>query len=314
MGRPLLRRAFSLRTGLLAVLLAVVVLVTAKNFSDARVFQGYDAQLPVDARVIATEKRGGHSVEKLEITGLAGERIPLRMIRPAAEGRIPCVVFLYGIGQNARFFDKVASIFADSGMAMVMPEQFDCGERRRRKSGSIRRVLALRERSSRIVPETRRVVDFLQQHPHIDPERIFLLGASYGGITGCAVMANEPRLQKGVLVMAGGDLPRLLDFLARHRLPDSRVLVPAAAHLTAWFLKPFEPLDYVARIAPRPLLFLNVTSDELIAPASTRALFEKAKEPKQEIAYEGMHDEISEETVRRMLADAIQWMQGGGPY
>lgn len=318
MGRALFRRGLTLKNGLRAALVAgfaIGVLIAVKAWWDDRVFRGYDAGLPLETKVISRGERDGFPVEKLEITGLAGERIPVHLIRPRAPDgeKMPCVVFLYGIGQNARFFERVAPIFARAGFAMVMPEQFQCGERRRRGIGIVREALALRERSSRIVPETRRVVDLLNQLPDIDERRISLIGASYGGITACSVLAQEPRFSSAALVMAGGDLPRLLRSLAISRQPDSPVLAPAVAGLMAWLLKPFEPLNFVAQVSPRPVLFLDVESDEMIDPACGRILFETAREPKDRRLYGGAHNAISENTVRRMLADALGWLRVQAP-
>jgi dienelactone hydrolase len=239
MARSFFSRAFTLRNGrrLLTVFgLEIVCLVVFKAWWDSRVFHGYDPGLPLDAEVVSRGELEGHPTEKIEITGLAGERIPVHLIRPSqpSDEKVPCVIFLYGIGQNARFFERIAPIFAEAGFAMAMPEQFHCGERRKRGIGILREALALRERSSRIVPETRRVVDWVVRLPGIDPDRICLIGASYGGITACSVLAHEPRITSAALVMAGGNLPRLLDSLAKSRKPDSRILAPLAAGLAAW--------------------------------------------------------------------------------
>jgi cephalosporin-C deacetylase-like acetyl esterase len=159
------------------------------------------------------------------------------------------------------------------------------------------------------VPETRRLVDFLFQDPGIDLERVFLIGASYGGITGCSVVAFEPRIKRATLVMAGGNLPRLLDALARSRLPESPFLASAGASLVAWLLRPFEPLDFIWKVAPRPVLFLNVDSDEMIDSACAQALYQAAGEPREQMIYRDAHNAISEQTVRQMLGDALEWMQ-----
>lgn len=318
MGRSLFHRTFTLRNGwrvLLGLIGVGTGIVAAKAWWDGQVFAGYDPGLALEAKVTAEGKLEGFPMERLEINGLAGERLPIRLIRPHGKDgeKVPCVIFLYGIGQNARFFDRIAPIFAKAGFAMAMPEQYQCGERRKRGIGLVREALALRERSSRLVPETRRVVDLLSETPGIDPRRIDLIGVSYGGMAGCAVVAFEPRLRSAVLVMAGGDLPRLLDSLVRKRKPESHFLAPAAAGLVAWLLQPFEPLNYIGETSPRSLLFLDVENDEMIDPACTAALYKAAGQPKEKRLYGGPHNAISEDTVRRMLGDALGWLLASQP-
>jgi dienelactone hydrolase len=157
------------------------------------------------------------------------------------------------------------------------------------------------------------VVDYLLQRGDMDPERLDFLGASYGGILGCAVLAHEPRLRCGVLAMVGGNFRKLLGSMARKHRSESKILWPVAAELGAWFIRPFEPLTFVGKVAPRPLLFLNVEVDELINRQCVAELYEAAGEPKEEIWYGGAHNDITEETVRQMMADALAWMARANP-
>lgn len=314
MGRIVFPRALLLKIAsriLVAVVALAVVVVAVKEVWDARVFRGYQPDLPLDPEVVAGDQGSSWRTEKVVITGLAGERIPLRLMLPDRPDAVrhPCVVFLYGIGQSMRFFEKIAPIFAAHGVALAVPEQFSRGERSFGGRSVGRDVWNIRERASRLVPETRRVVDYLVSRPDIDPARLDFIGASYGGILGCAVLAHEPRLRRGALVMAGGDFPALFSAMVNRHRPDSRVVWPVLGRAAAWFVSPFDPLRSVGRIAPRPLLFLNVEDDELIDRACAQALFDAAGEPKEEIWYGGAHNAITEETVRRMLGDALAWLK-----
>lgn len=314
MERSFFRSLFTLKSGfLLLIVLGLVVagLLTLKAWWDGQVFQGYDPNLPLDAKEILNRKVEGHPVKKIEFIGLPGERIPVHIILPQVKSgeRVPCVIFLYGIGQNARFFDTIGPVFASAGFALAMPEQFHRGERRKQGVGILHEALALRERTSRIVPETRRLVDLLSRMPEIDAERIALIGVSYGGLAASSVLAHEPRITSAALVMAGGNLPRLLGSMSKSLKPDSRVLAPAAASAAAWFFKPFEPLNYIAQVSPRPLLFLDLENDEVVDPACGEILFQTAREPKSRRLYGDSHNTISEETVRHMLNDVLVWLR-----
>lgn len=281
--------------------------VLLKQIADKRVFGGYDPELPLAESVMDTAESPAGTSQLIAITGLEGERIPLRVMIPAnTEAPYPCVVFLYGIGQDTRFFDKIAGLFAERGVMLVMPEQYNRGVRKERRG--IRGAWALRERSSRIVPETRRAVDYLLQRGDVDAERLSLLGASYGGIMGCAVMNHEPRFRSAVIALAGGNLPEILRNLADQE--NLGAAAPFAATLGGWILSPFEPVEQVSGIAPRPVLFQHLEGDELIPKESADALFAAAGEPKTRRWLKASHVAIDEETVRRLLGESLDWIVG----
>ena len=60
------------------------------------------------------------------------------------------------------------------------------------------------------VIDIRRVVDWAQTQPDIDPQRIALIGFSMGALVASVALANEPRLAAGVLVMGGADPHEIL--------------------------------------------------------------------------------------------------------
>ncbi len=306
-----LKNAFRLLAGVVALLLLLAAgVIVEKKWWDAHAFERYNAAPPLEAKVLATGPLGGGNAESVEIAGVVpGEQIPLRIILPSTPGPHPCVVFNYGIGQRLTFFDQIAPLFAAQGVAMVMAEQYDCGVRRDRSLNALGKVRAQRERAARVIAETRRVVDYLVTRDDVDATRIDFMGASYGGITGCAVLAKEPRLRTGTLVMAGGDVPKMVVSLIRTQKPDSRFLWPMAGRVAAWWLSAFEPLDFVGEIAPRPLLFLHVRDDEMIASECIESLYRAAGTPKEEIWYQGPHNKIGKETVQAMMSDSMAWMR-----
>ncbi len=61
----------------------------------------------------------------------------------------------------------------------------------------------------RTVIHNRMVLHWVKTQSEIEANRMALLGVSMGGIVGCAVMALEPNLRAGALVLAGGDIADL---------------------------------------------------------------------------------------------------------
>jgi len=60
------------------------------------------------------------------------------------------------------------------------------------------------------VVRIRQVVDWMEQHPRVDPQRLGGFGISMGGIAGVITAAIEPRLRCHVVALAGGSIPDVL--------------------------------------------------------------------------------------------------------
>lgn len=304
-------KRIALVLGSTALLLAIALLLF-KSWVDSRAFAGYEPALAREPLVLEVRENEGGRAELTEIAGVGGERVPFKILLPrSVEPPYPCVVLLYGIGQRMEFFEQIAPLFADRGIALVVPEQYGRGVRRGETGGTVAEARRFHTRCSRIVPETRGLVDHLLERGDIDPERLDLLGASYGGILGCAVMRHEPRFRSAVLSLAGGDLPALVRNTAE--LGDLGRGAAPLASFAAWWLEPFEPLRHVGGISPRPLLFINLEKDELIPRPCTEALFAAAREPKEIEWMEASHLDIDEELVLGLVSRSLTWIAARDP-
>ena len=281
-----------------------------KLILDAQFFSGYDATLSLDAVIREQKTTDAYRREEILFTATQGSQIPALMVLPHeadSQEPAPCIIFLHGIGQNKEFLDEIAEPFTRAGFAMITFDQYMRGERRLDDPGPLDEILAFRQRGALTVIETRRVVDYLETRADIDAERIYLVGASYGAITGSTAVALEPRIQAVVLVYGGGNMPSLMDSpMIRDELG---AWAPFLIQIASWYLAPADPIQYVHRIAPRPILFQHGRADSVVPPESAKALYEAAREPKTFYWYEGDHIGLDEATVREVLNDALEWLQ-----
>lgn len=104
-----------------------------------------------------------------------------------------------------------------------------------------------------------------------DPERTLVFGHSLGGALAILAVAERPRV-KALVVESG--FPRWRD--------AARAQAPALAWLVPWLVSPgLDPIDAIARIAPRPVLVVHGDDDAIVPPALGRELFDAAAEPKR---------------------------------
>ncbi len=292
--------------------IGVAGILIAKARADNRFFDGYDSFAPLNTEVSLDEDRDNHRWIEFAFDGVRGHRIPSVMAMPLEiEEPVPCVVFLHGIGQSKGFLDEISQPFVDAGYGMVTFDQYMRGEREVDLSWW-REAGAFRQRAALTVLETRRLVDYLETRNDVDHGRIYLVGASYGAITGATAAAMETRIKAAVMVYGGGDLPLLLrgDAITQEFETGSLgFLRGPITSLAVCFLAPSDPILYVGDVAPRPMLFQNGTRDQLIPTEAAQAFYDAANEPKEQRWYEGDHIGLDEATVRQVLDEALTWIQ-----
>jgi len=124
-------------------------------------------------------------------------------------------------------------------------------------------------------------LDALSEQRSIDAARITFAGFSLGAMLGTIFCALDPRPRAAALALCGAGM-----------LPG-----------------PADPLHFVARIGPRPLLMVNARSDEVIPRSATEQLYAAAQEPKQQLWFEGSHQALPGAAMKAMwsfLAKALQ--------
>jgi dienelactone hydrolase len=330
----------------LGVLLALVVLLWAvKAYRDAHYFDNYDPSAPLNVAVSETTEvnretpEKGYTLNKFTFDGYQREKIPALMSMPMKRGasKLPIIILLHGIGQNKNFLKEITSPFNQAGFAVVTFDQYTQGERKLRGKLSFpARLQAFAQRAAKTVNETRRLIDYLSTHPDIDPQRIYLIGASYGAVTGSTVMAKDKRLRAGIMVYGGGDFRKLLDSYANHlsvavvlgliegknlnpekpplpKLTPSQerkvsVVLGCLIPVARYFLGVSDPIYYAGQISPTPVYFQNGKYDVLVPAAAGKALQDAAREPKKITWYESDHVGINLEHTKRVLADGLMWL------
>ena len=272
-------------------------------------FDGYDHLAPLNDKISETSEKPDYIRTVLHFDGNKGDVVPTLLATPKeAKGPLPCIIFLHGIGQEKGFLDEIAAPFTKAGFAFVSFDQLMRGERRLPKEHPMwKEVKQFIYRPAYTINDTRRLIDYLETRSDIDPNRIYLMGASYGAITGSTVTAFDKRVKATVLCYGGGNIPIMLE--ARAVKKELGKLLPLAQMLAAIVLAPADPVNYVDKIAPTPVLFQNGTDDCLISTPARDALFEKAKEPKKRTIYPGDHIGLDVQQVFVVLDEGMKFIQ-----
>ena len=130
------------------------------------------------------------------------------------------------------------------------------------------------------------VFDWMSAVPQVDAARIALLGSSMGAAIAIYVTAHREEVA-GLVTYAGPAVmgPRLDPAEAVQRLRELGVIrdpdFPPSLEAWARESEELNPVEWIGRIAPRPLLVLHGEADDLVPPHNAHALFEQAGEPKE---------------------------------
>jgi dienelactone hydrolase len=210
-----------------------------------------------------------------------GDRVPGRLLLPPrVEHPVPVVLLQHGAGGSMRapYIEAAAGPWAMRGLAVASIDFPLHGERSDAKlsklltgGGGARGDLWL-DIHRRAVIDLARTVDAVASLSEIDGERVGYAGFSLGSIIGAAFCAVDPRPRAAAFALGGGGVG------------------PAA----------LDPVRYVARIAPRPVLFVNAEGDTRIPRSAAEALHAAARQPKQVRWFEGTHTQLPGVALKAM--------------
>jgi len=285
----------------------VVGLGVLKASLDSRYFDGYIREAPLDVRVAEETKTPDYVRTHFYYKGWRGQEDPALLAMPLEhQGPVPCIIFLHGIGQKKDFLDEIAGPFTKAGFAFASFDQYTRGERRLNDNSVLAQAKAFRLRPAYTVNDTRRMIDYLETRPDIATNRIYLVGASYGAITGATAAAFDDRLKAAVLIYGGGNVTDLLE--AREIAAGVGAWLPLVKILGWYFFGVADPAHYVGKISPRPVYLQNGTNDGLISAPAAKALHDAAREPKKIQWYQGDHVGTDEAAVKQVLQDVLDYL------
>ena len=132
----------------------------------------------------------------------------------------------------------------------------------------------------------RQVVDWMEAHPRVDPDRMGSFGISMGGMASLVAAAVEPRLKAHVVALAGGGIPDILvtsqdKLLTRPRakyLASNQMDVNTLERLLRQHLRS-DPLLLASYVDSRRLYCFIALADRTIGTANALRLWRALGKP-----------------------------------
>jgi cephalosporin-C deacetylase-like acetyl esterase len=259
----------------------------------------YDSDLPLDA----VEKEIGANKSKfacfhVTFSSVRDQRVPALLALPQASPPYPVVLILHGVFGHKTSPNQVkrSDALVAAGFATLRIDGQYSGDRKSSSGNGIgiqgKYYYRNRDAMIQTVIDAMRGVDYLISRDDINAAKIGLVGFSMGGAIGTITCGLDPRIKAAVLGITGGDFgilsKRVADETERARVQRAYRVV--------------DPILYVSRIAPRPLLMVSAAEDAVIPRASTEALYNAAGDPKRNVWYDCGHADLPDEYLKEMTA------------
>jgi len=159
------------------------------------------------------------------------------------------------------------------------------------------------------------VLDYVYDMGEVHRERISLVGFSAGAAAAIYVAAQDPRVSSVVscacptISRIGTDRGLAQRMIAEFRevgIIKDDDFPPSLEDWMAGFNHVYS-VEWVSRLAPRPILLIHGTDDDIVPVDSSRDLFHSAKEPKELIIIQSAGHQLR--LSERAMDAALDWLK-----
>jgi uncharacterized protein len=255
-----------------------------------RSFYTYDRNLPLNARLEPLDETADHTRYHLVYDSVHDQKVTAILSLPKRfSAPFPAVLLMHGSGghKDSDYIEAASFTLTAQGYATISIDSQYRGERKRPDvTGELLNPDSFRMRDAWVqtVVDLRRAVDYLASRPDIDTTKIGYLGFSMGGMLGACLGGVESRVSCFLLAVPGGGLVKIAQELDKHPALKAYwpvTLTPEVMKRVEEFALVCDPVHFVGKILPRPLLIIVAKHDELIPPEASQMLVEAAHADEQ---------------------------------
>jgi len=231
----------------------------------------------------------GQLSESVWLTSDSGLQVFFRIVRKAnSDKRQPVLLILGG----HRTGSDAVDLFGDVGQRIVVGVDYpyDGPDKVKGVLPVARTIPKARQAFLDTVPAVSLIMDWLVEQPWVDPDRIYLIGASLGVPFATTATARDPRIAGLILVHGAADNRQWLQTQVERRV-DTEILHYPLATVLHWLAygPVLDTREHIARVSPRPVLIIGATDDERTPEGQAELLFDAAGEPRRLRFTDGRH-------------------------
>jgi uncharacterized protein len=258
-----------------AVVLAAAASIGATALSGC--LGGHDGS-PEVPHARTTEARFEQDVrlEDIVYSSSDGSHVPAVFVAPRGVSPRGCLIWQNGLSSRAQGSAPIWHQAARLGLAVfsidLSPELAAADPRR----------VAVAVRES--VADLGRGVDYLERRRECR-KNIGYAGRNVGGMIGSVLAGSDARIRATVIISTP---PTWRSFFAASDLIPPHVhQTPAQLRTAERILSPLDPMRWITRISPRPVMVLSGREDPLVPTRAAAQLASAARLPKRIVNYRG---------------------------
>jgi cephalosporin-C deacetylase-like acetyl esterase len=240
------------------------------------------------------------TVRQLTYAQLDGSRNAATLVEPAARIVAPraAILYLHWYGpphpssNRTQFLPEAVDLAGDGVVSLLVDTPWS----RERWFGQ-RDSAKDYEFTVQMAKDVRRALDVLLAQPRIDPTRVAVVGHDFGAMWGALAVAADPRVTH--FVYAAGT-PSFTDW---YLYTPKREGAEREAFVAK--LAPLDPINFLPKIAPRPVLLQFGSKDPHVKNEAAKAQAEATKDPKTVKIYDNAEHEL---TFQARL-DRLAWIK-----
>lgn len=214
------------------------------------------------------------------------------------------LLFLHGFGGRKEDVVNFGEVAGSLGFSMLAIDARGHGDRKSAFIGAP--VQELMGYLGGSIVDNRIAIDIATRNGWVEEGKLILVGTSMGGILGGVIAGVDQRLAGAALYAAGGDLVEILK-KGKHPMV-SQIVSGIPQFMFSLFrgqVANIDPINYVDRISPRPLLLQLGKNDVYVPFDCGMKLYDRAKEPKDLVVHDSGHDLPRD----RALSETINWIR-----
>lgn len=233
-------------------------------------------------------------------SGLSLELMVRRAVVDTAAGRLPLTVILgghYTGRQAARMLGETPGVVV---AALSYPYE---GSPRPDALTFLRDIPRIRKAFLDTPPAVMLAIDYLRRRPDVDTTRVEAIGVSLGAPFICVAGALDERITRVWALHGSGGSYTPLKANMKRAIPFAPLRAVAAAVANVIINGPrLDPVRWVGEISPRPFIMVNASEDERLPRPAIDALFQAAREPREQVWMSGLHVHADRATITRLVS------------